>query len=62
MVALWLRAWSHAIDDAPEQNNIDSGNGVTLSDPSNRHRDRGDSLTDRRHVLNDARFVIDEHD
>ena len=44
--------WSHAIDDAPEQNNIDSGNSTTLSDPSNRHRDRGNSLTDRRHVLN----------
>lgn len=44
--------WSHAIDDAPEQNNIDSGNTVTLSDPSDRRRDRGNSLTDRRHVLN----------
>ena len=44
--------WSHAIDDAPEQNIIDSGNTVTLSDPSDRRRDRGNSLTDRRHVLN----------
>ena len=44
--------WSHAIDDAPEQNNIDSGNTATLSDPSDRRRDRGNSLTDRRHVLN----------
>ena len=44
--------WSHAIDDAPEQNNIDSGNTATLSDPSNRRRDRGNSLTDRRQVLN----------
>jgi len=44
--------WSHAIDDAPEQNNIDSGNSVTLSDPSDRRRDRGNSLTDRRQVLN----------
>jgi hypothetical protein len=44
--------WSHAIDDAPEQNNIDSGNTMTLSDPSNRRRDRGNSLTDRRQVLN----------
>jgi hypothetical protein len=34
--------WSHAIDDAPEQNNIDSGNFV-LSDPTNRRRDRGNS-------------------
>jgi hypothetical protein len=44
--------WSHAIDDAPEQNNIDSGNTVTLSDPTNRRRDRGNSLTDKRHVFN----------
>jgi hypothetical protein len=44
--------WSHAIDDAPEQNIIDSATTVTLSDPSDRRRDRGNSLTDRRHVLN----------
>jgi hypothetical protein len=31
--------WSHAIDDAPEQNNIDSG-AFLLSDWSNRRRDR----------------------
>ena len=43
--------WSHAIDDAPEQNNIDSPNFL-LSDPTNRRRDRGNSLTDRRHALN----------
>ena len=43
--------WSHAIDDAPEQNNIDSSN-LVLSDPSNRRRDRGNSLTDRRHAFN----------
>lgn len=43
--------WSHAIDDAPEQNNIDSSN-LVLSDPTNRRRDRGNSLTDRRHVFN----------
>ena len=43
--------WSHAIDDAPEQNSIDSTNMV-LSDPTNRSRDRGNSLTDRRHVFN----------
>ncbi|MEZ5399232.1 MAG: TonB-dependent receptor [Bryobacteraceae bacterium] len=43
--------WSHAIDDAPEQNNIDSPNFV-LSDPTNRRRDRGNSLTDRRHAFN----------
>lgn len=42
--------WSHAIDDAPEQNNIDST--AFLSDPTNRRRDRGDSLTDKRHVFN----------
>ena len=38
--------WSHAIDYAPEQNNIDSPNFV-LSDQTNRRRDRGNSLTDR---------------
>ena len=43
--------WSHSIDDAPEQNNIDSA-AAGLSDPTNRRRDRGNSLTDRRHVFN----------
>ena len=43
--------YSHAIDDAPEQNNIDSASAV-LSDPLNRLRDRGNSLTDRRHAFN----------
>ena len=43
--------WSHAIDDAPEQNNIDSG-AAFLSDPLNRRRDRGNSLTDKRHSFN----------
>lgn len=43
--------WSHAIDDAPEQHNIDSSN-LLLSDPTNRRRDRGNSLTDRRHAFN----------
>lgn len=43
--------WSHAIDDAPEQNNIDSG-AAFLSDPANRRRDRGNSLTDKRHTFN----------
>ncbi len=43
--------WSHAIDDAPEQNNIDSG-AFLLSDPTNRRRDRGPSLSDRRHAFN----------
>jgi hypothetical protein len=43
--------WSHAIDDAPEQNNIDSG-AAFLSDPTNRQRDRGNSLTDKRHSFN----------
>lgn len=42
--------WSNSIDDAPEQNNIDSGAGL-LSDPTNRRRDRGPSLADRRHSL-----------
>ena len=43
--------WSHTIDDAPEQNNIDSGNFMP-SDALNRRRDRGNSLVDRRHVFN----------
>jgi hypothetical protein len=43
--------WSHAIDDAPEQNNIDAGSNL-LSDPTNRRRDRASSLTDKRHVFN----------
>jgi hypothetical protein len=43
--------WSHAIDDAPEQNNIDSG-AAWLSDVTNRRRDRANSLTDRRHAFN----------
>jgi hypothetical protein len=42
--------WSHAIDDAPEQNVLDSLD-LLPSDPSNRARDRGDSPTDRRHAL-----------
>jgi hypothetical protein len=43
--------WAHAIDDAPEQNNIDSA-AAWLSDPTNRRRDRGNSLTDRRNSFN----------
>lgn len=43
--------WSHALDNAPEQNNIDSGANF-LSDWTNRRRDYGNSLTDRRHVFN----------
>jgi hypothetical protein len=43
--------WSHAIDDAPEQNNIDAG-AFLLADSTNRHLDRADSLTDKRHVFN----------
>ena len=47
--ATWT--WSHSIDDAPEQNNIDSASAF-LSDVSNRRRDRANSLTDRRHAFN----------
>jgi hypothetical protein len=43
--------WAQAIDDAPEQNNIDAG-AFWLSDVSNRRRDRGNSLSDRRHSFN----------
>ena len=42
--------WSHAIDDAPEQTVLDSLD-LLPEDPSTRARDRGDSLTDRRHAL-----------
>ena len=51
--------WSHAIDDAPEQNNIDSGANL-LSDPTNRRRDRGNSLTDKRHVFNMTGVLMPE--
>ncbi|MCU1233415.1 MAG: Cna domain protein, partial [Candidatus Solibacter sp.] len=51
--------WSHAIDDAPEQNNIDSGANL-LSDPTNRRRDRGNSLTDKRHVFNMTAVLMPE--
>lgn len=44
-------AWSHAIDDAPEENVLDSGAGFSVSDPTNRERDKGNSPTDRRHIL-----------
>ncbi|MES1258423.1 MAG: carboxypeptidase regulatory-like domain-containing protein [Acidobacteriota bacterium] len=47
--ATWT--WSHSLDDAPEQNNIDSA-AAFLSDITNRRRDRGNSLTDRRHAFN----------
>ena len=42
--------WSHAIDDAPEQNVLDSASSWP-EDPTNRRRDRGNSLTDRRHAF-----------
>ncbi|MDQ2901873.1 MAG: hypothetical protein M3Y07_19050, partial [Acidobacteriota bacterium] len=42
--------WSHSIDDAPEQNVIDSS-ALLPSDPTNRRRDRGNSITDRRHAF-----------
>jgi hypothetical protein len=48
--------WSHALDDAPEQNVLDVPTGTNAtnlqpSDPTNRRRDYGNSLTDRRHVF-----------
>jgi hypothetical protein len=42
--------WSKAIDDAPEQNNLDSG-ASWPSDPTNRRRERALSFVDRTHVL-----------
>ncbi len=43
--------WSHAIDDAPEQNIIDSSTTNWLEDSTNRRRDRGNSFSDRRHAF-----------
>ncbi len=40
--------WSHALDNAPESNVIDSG-AQYPEDPTNLNRDRGNSLGDRRH-------------
>lgn len=42
--------YSHAIDDAPEQNLV-AASSLTLSDPTNRARDRGDSFADQRHTF-----------
>lgn len=41
--------WAHGIDDAPEINIIDSTEFP--SDPTNRRRDRGNSLADQRHTF-----------
>ncbi len=43
--------WSHAIDDAPEQNIIDSSTTNWPEDSTNRRRDRANSLADRRHAF-----------
>lgn len=53
--------WAHSIDDAPEQNNIDSG-AFWLSDISNRSRDRGNSLSDRRHSFNASAVYTAKYD
>ena len=42
--------WSHALDNAPEQNVLDSG-AFLPSDPTNRRRDYASSLSDRRSVF-----------
>jgi len=42
--------WSHALDDAPERNVLDSSN-LMPEDPTNRRRDYGNSFSDRRHAL-----------
>lgn len=42
--------YSHSIDDAPEQNLV-AANALVLSDPTNRRRDRGNSLSDQRHTF-----------
>jgi hypothetical protein len=51
--------WSHAIDNAPEQNNIDAG-AFLPADPTNLRRERGDSLTDKRHVFNLTSVLMPE--
>src|SRR5262249_37082381 len=42
--------WSHALDDAPEQNVLDSGANLP-QDLTNRRGEYGNGLSDRRHVL-----------
>ena len=42
--------YSHAIDDAPEQNLV-AATSYVLSDPTNRRRDRGNSFADQRHTF-----------
>ncbi len=42
--------WSHSIDDAPEQNLV-ATTSLVQSDPTNRRRDRGNSLADQRHTF-----------
>src|SRR5713226_1455726 len=42
--------WSHALDDAPERNVLDSSN-LMPEDPTNRSRDYGNSFSDRRHAF-----------
>lgn len=42
--------YSHAIDDAPEQNLV-AATSYTLSDPTDRRRDRGNSFADQRHTF-----------
>jgi hypothetical protein len=42
--------WSHALDDAPERNVLDSAS-VMAEDATNRRRDYGNSFSDRRHAF-----------
>ena len=42
--------WSHSIDDAPEQNLV-AVTDTVQSDPTNRKRDRGNSVADQRHTF-----------
>jgi hypothetical protein len=42
--------YSHAIDDAPEQNLV-AATSFALSDPTDRTRDRGNSFADQRHTF-----------
>ncbi|HKX84760.1 MAG TPA: hypothetical protein VJL58_11110, partial [Pyrinomonadaceae bacterium] len=42
---------SRAIDDAPEQNVATGGAQIVISDPTDRGRDKGRSLSDQRHTF-----------
>lgn len=44
--------WSHCIGDYADLNSIGPDQAETYTDPANRHLDRGNCNSDRRHILN----------